>query len=83
MTRTALLAEGEQVEVRSIGYMKKGVPNTDTLPFRGRSAGGGYSTVEDLLAFANALTTYKLLDAEHTTLLMTGKVDAMPGIRYA
>ena len=30
-------------------------PNTDTLPYRGTSAGGGYSTVEDLLHFANAL----------------------------
>jgi hypothetical protein len=58
-------------------------PNTNTLPYRGTSAGGGYSTVEDLLAFANALTGHKLLDAQHTTLLMTGKVDAMPGVRYA
>jgi D-alanyl-D-alanine carboxypeptidase len=86
MKRTDSLTESEPVEERSVGYMKKGgrwVPNTGTLPFRGTSAGGGYSTVEDLLAFANALTTHKLLDAEHTTLLMTGKVDAMPGIRYA
>ena len=27
-------------------------PNTDTLPYRGTSAGGGYSTVEDLARFA-------------------------------
>lgn len=86
MKRTDSLTEGEQVEGRSVGYTKEGgrwSPNTDTLPFRGSSAGGGYSTVEDLLAFANALTSHKLLDAEHTDLLMTGKVDAMPGIRYA
>jgi D-alanyl-D-alanine carboxypeptidase len=86
MKRTDSLTESEQVEGRSVGYMKKGgqwAPNTDTLPFRGTSAGGGYSTVEDLRAFANALTTHKLLDVEHTNLLMTGKVDAMPGIRYA
>jgi len=68
---------------RSVGYMRdpKGggwQPNTDTLPMRATSAGGGDSTVKDLLAFANALTAHKLLDAEHTTLLTTGKVD-MPG----
>jgi D-alanyl-D-alanine carboxypeptidase len=50
-------------------------PNTGTLPFRGTSAGGGCSTVEDLLRFASALTSHKLLDAEHTALLTTGKAD--------
>jgi CubicO group peptidase (beta-lactamase class C family) len=58
-------------------------PNTGTLPFRGTSAGGGYSTVEDLLRFANALTSHKLLDAEHTTLLTTGKADTPNGTKYA
>jgi D-alanyl-D-alanine carboxypeptidase len=50
--------EGQEVADRSIGYTKMGGtwrPNTDTLPYRGTSAGGGYSTVEDLLRFANAL----------------------------
>src|SRR5207253_2900580 len=55
---------------RSIGYMRRepnGLqPNTDTLPIRATSAGGGDSTVKDLLAFANALTSNKLLDADHT-----------------
>ena len=37
------------------------VPNTDTLPWRGTSAGGGYSTVGDLLRFAEALSTGKLI----------------------
>jgi len=45
------------------------------LPIRATSAGGGDSTVKDLLAFANALTHEKLLDAEHTKLLTTSKVD--------
>jgi D-alanyl-D-alanine carboxypeptidase len=57
-------------------------PNTDTLPYRGTSAGGGYSTVEDLLKFANALEDHKLLNAEFTDMLTTGKVDAR-GARYA
>jgi CubicO group peptidase (beta-lactamase class C family) len=56
--------------------------NTDTLPYRGTSAGGGYSTVEDLFRFATALQTNKLLDAQHTELLTTGKVDTGRG-KYA
>jgi CubicO group peptidase (beta-lactamase class C family) len=53
------------------------------LPYRGTSAGGGYSTVTDLLAFANALIDHKLLDAEHTAVLTTGKVDTPGGEKYA
>jgi len=72
---------------RSIGYMRgpKGdwQPNTDTLPMRATSAGGGDSTVKDLLAFANALTGHKLLNAETTKLLTTGKVSMGPGVKYA
>jgi CubicO group peptidase (beta-lactamase class C family) len=56
-------------------------PNTDTLPYRGTSAGGGYSTVEDLLRFANALQNNELLDALYTEMLTTGKVDTPMG-RY-
>jgi CubicO group peptidase (beta-lactamase class C family) len=86
MKRTDSEPESTQVSGRSVGYMRQGsqwTPNTNTLPYRGTSAGGGYSTVEDLLAFANALNSHKLLDAQHTALLTTGKVDAMPGVRYA
>ena len=57
--------------------------NTDTLPYRGSSAGGGYSTVGDLMKFADALMGHKLLNAEHTDLLITGKVDAGGGRKYA
>jgi len=78
--------ETEAVPERSIGYTRMGAdglhPNTETLPYRGTSAGGGYSTVEDLLKFANALEEHKLLNAEFTDLLTTGKVDAR-GARYA
>jgi D-alanyl-D-alanine carboxypeptidase len=72
---------------RSVGYTrepgKPWVPNTDTLPVRGTSAGGGDSTVLDLLAFADALVKHKLLDATHTTLLTTAKVDTAGGGKYA
>jgi hypothetical protein len=56
----------------------------DTLPYRGTSAGGGYSTVEDLLAFANGLESHKLLDVKHVDLLTTGKVKTpRGGSKYA
>jgi CubicO group peptidase (beta-lactamase class C family) len=35
--------------------------NVDTLPYRSTAAGGGYSTVRDLLRFANALEAGTLL----------------------
>jgi CubicO group peptidase (beta-lactamase class C family) len=87
MTSTGFEPENEAVPGRSTGYMLdptgKLVPNTDTLPYRGTSAGGGYSTVGDLLNFANALQQNKLLDARYTEILTTGKVDTPNGSRYA
>ena len=88
MTSTASLPEDQVVPDRSVGYTKFGgsatwKPNTDLLGYRGNSAGGGYSTVEDLARFASALESHKLLDAEHTELLTTGKVDTPRGDKYA
>jgi D-alanyl-D-alanine carboxypeptidase len=88
MTRTGSLPETQAVADRSIGYTKPPgatawAPNTDTLPYRGTSAGGGYSTVEDLARFAHALLSHKLLSPKTTKLLITGKVKAGPGARYA
>lgn len=97
MTLTASLAEDQVVPGRSVGYTRfRGPgapaspaapeawrPNTDTLPYRGTSAGGGYSTVEDLFHFATGLENHKLLDAEHTELLTTGKVDTPGSGKYA
>src|SRR5271156_1503764 len=78
MTSTGSEPENQPVADRSIGYTAMGGgsehPNTDTLPWRGTSAGGGYSTVEDLVRFANALQQNKLLNAQYTELLTTGKV---------
>jgi D-alanyl-D-alanine carboxypeptidase len=87
MNSTGSLAEGENVAGRSIGYTSFGGSaahaNTDTLPYRGTSAGGGYSTVEDLQRFASALLSHKLLNAEYTDLLTTGKVATPRGGKYA
>ncbi|MFP5285761.1 MAG: serine hydrolase domain-containing protein, partial [Thermoanaerobaculia bacterium] len=64
MTSTDSLPETESVANRAVGYMKDGAawaPNTETLPWRGTSAGGGYSTVGDLFRFASALESGKLI----------------------
>jgi D-alanyl-D-alanine carboxypeptidase len=89
MTRTGSEPESDDVLGRSIGYTQAPtstgwLPNTATLPYRGTSAGGGYSTVGDLVKFADALLSHKLLDAAHTELLITGKTSTPGGpARYA
>jgi CubicO group peptidase (beta-lactamase class C family) len=88
MTLTDSLPEEQTVAKRSVGYTKEDgsetwAPNTNTLPYRGTSAGGGYSTVGDLQRFAQALHDHKLLDAQYTDLLTTGKVETGGGSKYA
>jgi D-alanyl-D-alanine carboxypeptidase len=66
MTATGSQPESTHVPGRAVGYMRTApggawVPNTDTLPWRGTAAGGGYSTVGDLLRFAQALGSGRLL----------------------
>ena len=87
MSSTGSKPEDQAVADRSVGYTTMGAannwhPNTDTLPYRGTSAGGGYSTVEDLQKFATALQQDKLLNAHYTELLTTGRVET-PNGRYA
>lgn len=71
---------------RSIGYTMAPTggwqPNTDTLPYRGTSAGGGYSTVGDLLRFANALENQKLLNAAYTKIMTSAQVSTPGGGSY-
>ncbi|HEY3213463.1 MAG TPA: serine hydrolase domain-containing protein [Actinomycetota bacterium] len=73
MTGTGSVPEDQAVPDRAIGYMDPigGTdwrPNTDTLPYRGTSAGGGYSTVGDFARFADALPNHELLSADSTEL---------------
>jgi CubicO group peptidase (beta-lactamase class C family) len=66
MRSTGALPEAVDVPGRAVGYLRASpgsdwVPNTDTLPWRGTAAGGGYSTVGDLLRFAQALESGMLI----------------------
>jgi D-alanyl-D-alanine carboxypeptidase len=78
MTSTGSRMQDEATVNRSINYTRMGaphwIPNADTLTGSGTSAGGGYSTVGDLLQFANALRENKLLNAHYTKLMTTGRV---------
>ena len=70
---------------RAVGYtsedenekpLKEPRANIYSLPGRGSSAGGGYSTVEDLLMFDAAMRGGKLLPAEWTAWYFTGQLPA-------
>jgi len=67
MGHTDSRPETDHANGRAIGYtpgQNGPVPNTDGMPWSGTSAGGGYSTVRDLLLFAEALQSGKLLGSE-------------------
>jgi D-alanyl-D-alanine carboxypeptidase len=88
MNATGSQPEHEAVPDLSTAYTKPPgtatwVPTTGTLPWRGTSAGGGYSTAGDLARFAGALLGHRLLRHDSTQLLITGKVDIAHGARYA
>ena len=85
MHSTGSIPEDQVAPGRSLGYTKRPGDgawrtNTDTLPYRGTAAGGGYTTVEDLLRFATALLRHKFLSERYTRLLTTGKVEGGPGM---
>jgi D-alanyl-D-alanine carboxypeptidase len=58
------------------GYMRT---NTLMLSPRGTPAGGGYSTVDDMLRFATALRNHELLDPAYTSLLFNSFEDIEEG----
>jgi D-alanyl-D-alanine carboxypeptidase len=64
MKDTGALPESQPVAKRAVGYMRpqgKWVPNTETLSWSGSPAGGGYSTVTDMMRFAMALEGGQLI----------------------
>jgi CubicO group peptidase (beta-lactamase class C family) len=67
-------------------YLRDVTEWTNTLfisPVKGGAAGGGYSTVEDLLRFSVALRQNKLLSPEMTDMSLTGKVEYAATRKYA
>jgi CubicO group peptidase (beta-lactamase class C family) len=93
MSDTGFYEPGKEIPNLAIGYSKMGPDgkpleeirdNTNTREVKGGPAGGGYSTVEDLVKFHMALRSHKLLNEEFTKLVTTGKVEAGgPMGRYA
>jgi CubicO group peptidase (beta-lactamase class C family) len=79
----------------AIGYTHTGVNGRPELGPRlknlflhvvkGGPAGGGFSTVEDLLRFDIAVRTHRLLGPEYADIVLTGKVEvgAGPDVQYA
>lgn len=82
MLHTDARPESENVPGRAVGYVSgpSGLtPNTASMPWSGTSAGGGYSTVGDLLRFAEALNAGKLLN---TSLMKAATTDNPVHPRY-
>jgi CubicO group peptidase (beta-lactamase class C family) len=69
-----------RVANRAVGYTGN-VANTASLPPRGTSAGGCYSTAPDLLRFTQALLEHRLVNARLTAMLTSAKIRA-PGGAY-
>jgi len=84
MTDTASYAIDDDVPNRAVGQTKRGPEgplaarqsNANSLPARGSSAGGGYSTAADMLRFSQALLADKLLPKRWTDWVFGGKLDA-------
>ena len=92
MLDTASYEKNTEVPNLAIGYTTQGdegnelnepISNTALLPGRGFPAGGGYSTVEDLLKFRTALLNHQLLGPDSTDLLLAGKIELREGLLYA
>jgi CubicO group peptidase (beta-lactamase class C family) len=91
MVETGFYEPGKEIPNLAIGYTRESDDgkqldeardNENIREIRGGPAGGGYSTVEDMVKFHMALRSYKLLNKEHTELVTTGKVDGPGGSRY-
>lgn len=78
--------KSEKIENLAVGYSSIDSSyknNYYFLPMRGSPAGGGYSTVKDLLKFALSLSSNQLLNVEYTNLITEGKMDMQENKKYA
>lgn len=91
MADTGFYEPGKKIANLAIGYTRESDDgkeldeardNENIREIRGGPAGGGYSTVEDMVKFHMALRSHKLLNREYTELVTTGKVDGPRGSRY-
>lgn len=80
---TPNLASGYTKQNRYLQGSEGWTSNVFISPVKGGPAGGGHSTVEDLLRFDAALRAHKLLDRNHTEIVLAGKVEYRPGAKYA
>jgi D-alanyl-D-alanine carboxypeptidase len=81
MTRSGCFWKDRPAPDRAVGYTPDGAANTDSLPPRGTSAGGCYSTAGDLFRFSRALLGHRLLSARLTRMITSTKI-AAPGGGY-
>jgi CubicO group peptidase (beta-lactamase class C family) len=82
--KAANLAVGyTNAEENGVPFLGERRPNWAMLGRRGSSAGGGYSTAEDLLKFDIALRNNKLLNPVYTKLVLEGKVQRDESTKYA
>ncbi|UCE25150.1 MAG: serine hydrolase [Candidatus Zixiibacteriota bacterium] len=91
MTNTDCYNIKDPVENIAIGYTKmtfegtwleEPIANIYLNPAKGGPAGGGYSTVEDLLSFDIALRSGKILSKEYFDIITTGKIERDETRRY-
>lgn len=95
MTASGFRPESAKLKSRAVAYTEIGglvkpvtqeslaeyraIHGSGFMEFRGGPAGGGYSTVEDLLKFSNALNMGRLLSAEYLNILTKGRVMMLDG----
>ncbi|MDT4898946.1 MAG: hypothetical protein QOH25_4023 [Acidobacteriota bacterium] len=85
MNETGYYELNEVVPNLAVGYLRDAAEdpfgidprrsNIMFIPFKGNSAGGGYSTAPDLLRFAQALRRHQLINADLTETVTSGKVE--------
>ena len=85
MDSTGNLPESDRLPRRAVAYMGFGSNlkrADDTLPVRGTSAGGGYSTIGDFERFIDGLTSHRLLHADTLQKLISGGITGKDGTFY-